>query len=308
MIDLRLLLVIAGALLFVAIFATGYALLAGRLGLAGRLEDDDRRLRGQPKFDWLRYLRGSEKMLKPLGEMIPRSPEEMSRQERRLVQAGIRRRDAGVILNGVKVVLAGALWVGFAVTGYFATNPVLYVLVAILLGALLPDMWLARAIRNRKDRIERSLPDCMDLSVVCVEAGLGLDQALMRIGQEFRLSHPDLSEELKLYGLEVNAGKKRADSLRNLASRTEVDDLKSLAAVLIQTDRFGTSVAQSLRVYAESMRTKRRQRAEERAAKMSIKMIPPLVFFIFPAIFIVVLGPGLISIQKHLIPTLGGGR
>jgi tight adherence protein C len=146
----------------------------------------------------------------------------------------------------------------------------------------------------------------MDLSVVCVEAGLGLDQALMRIGQEFKLSHPDLSEELKLYGLEVGAGKRRADSLRNLANRTEVDDLKSLAAVLIQTDRFGTSVAQSLRVYAESMRVKRRQRAEERAAKMSIKMIPPLVFFIFPAIFIVVLGPGIISIGKHLIPTLAG--
>jgi tight adherence protein C len=111
---------------------------------------------------------------------------------------------------------------------------------------------------------------------------------------------------LKLYGLEVNAGKRRADSLRNLANRSDVDDLKSLAAVLIQTDRFGTSVAQSLRVYAESMRVKRRQRAEERAAKMSIKMIPPLVFFIFPAIFIIVLGPGIISIGKHLIPTLAG--
>jgi tight adherence protein C len=240
--------------------------------------------------------------------MIPRSPEELSRQERRLVQAGIRRRDAGMIFNGVKLVLAIALWVAFAVTGYFATNPILFVLIAVLLGALLPDLWLSRAIRNRKDRIELSLPDCMDLSVVCVEAGLGLDQALMRIGQEFRISHPDLSEELKLYGLEVGAGKKRADSLRNLANRTDVDDLRSLAAVLIQTDRFGTSVAQSLRVYAESMRVKRRQRAEERAAKMAIKMIPPLVFFIFPAMFIVILGPGIISIGKHLIPTLGGSR
>ena len=224
------------------------------------------------------------------------------------MQAGIRRRDAGLIFNGVKLVLMGALWLAFAVTGYFATNPILFILIAILLGALLPDMWLSRAIQNRKDRIERSLPDAMDLSVVCVEAGLGLDQALMRIGQEFHLSHPDLSDELKLYGLEVGAGKRRAESLRNLASRTDVDDLKSLAAVLIQTDRFGTSVAQSLRVYAESMRVKRRQRAEERAAKMAIKMIPPLVFFIFPAMFIVILGPGIISIGKHLIPTLGGAR
>jgi len=306
MFDFRLLLVIAGTLLFVALFATGYALLAGKLGLAGRLQDEERSLKRADRFDWLRYLRGSERVLKPLGEMVPRSPEEMSRQERRLTQAGIRRRDAAVIFNGVKIVLAGALWIAFAITGYFATNPILYILVAILLGALLPDLWLSRMVQNRKDRIERSLPDAMDLSVVCVEAGLGLDQALMRIGQEFKLSHPDLSEELKLYGLEVGAGKRRADSLRNLANRTDVDDLKSLAAVLIQTDRFGTSVAQSLRVYAESMRVKRRQRAEERAAKMSIKMIPPLVFFIFPAIFIVVLGPGIISIGKHLIPTLAG--
>ncbi len=151
-----------------------------------------------------------------------------------------------------------------------------------------------------------ALPDMLDLAVVCVEAGLGMDQSLLRIGQELNAMYPDLSEELNLYSLEVNAGRKRADALRNLGTRTDVDDLKSFVAVLIQTDRFGTSVAQSLRVFSETLRTKRRQRAEEHAAKMSIKMLPPLVFFIFPAILIVILGPAVIAIIRILLPGLSG--
>ena len=307
MLDFRILLVVAGALLFVGLFAAGYAALSARLKLAGRLEDREQRLQ-KAEFNWLQYLRGSEKVFKPLGEMLPRSPEEMTRQERRLVQAGIRRRDAPAIFYGVKVALAIAVFIGFIATGYWRTNPLLYTALPILVGALLPDIWLNRAMINRKDRIRRALPDAMDLAVVCVEAGLGLDQSLMRIGQELRPSYPDLSDELHLYGLEVNAGKKRVEALRNLGSRTEVDDLKALVAVLIQTDRFGTSIAQSLRVFAESMRTKRRQRAEERAAKMAVKMIPALAFFFIPAILIVVLGPGLIAIGKYLLPGLGGGK
>jgi tight adherence protein C len=307
MLDFRIVIVVAGAFLFVALFAVGYAYLSTRLGLKERLEEGDQASL-RPGFNWLRYLSGSEKVFKPLGGFVPRSPEEMSRQERRLVQAGIRRRDGAAIFNGVKVALAAAIFLGFLLTGYWRTNPLLYTALPVLLGALLPDIWLSRAIMNRKDRIQLALPDAMDLSVVCVEAGLGLDQSLLRIGQELRDSYPDLSEELHLYGLEVNAGKRRADALRNLGARTEVEDIKSLAAVLIQTDRFGTSIAQSLRVFAETMRTKRRQRAEERAAKMAVKMIPPLAMFFIPAILIVVLGPGLIAIGKYLVPGLGGGR
>ena len=307
MLDFRILLVVAGAFLFVGLLAVGYAVFYARLGVRGRLEDAESGAQKR-EFKWLSYLSGSEKVFRPLGGMLPRSPEEMSRQERRLVQAGIRRRDAPLIFYGVKVALAISVLLAFVLTGYWKTNPLLYTALPVLVGALLPDIWLNRVIMNRQDRIRLALPDAMDLSVVCVEAGLGLDQSMMRIGQELRPSYPDLSDELNLYGLEVNAGKKRADALRNLGSRSEVEDLKALVAVLIQTDRFGTSIAQSLRVFAETMRTKRRQRAEERAAKMAVKMIPALALFFVPAILIVVLGPGLIAIGKYLLPGLGGGK
>jgi tight adherence protein C len=298
---------IAGVLFFAAILVGGYAVLRSVPDLEHRLAEREHE-QERPKFSLKSYLRRSEKVLKPLGEMLPRSPEEMSRQERKMVQAGIRRRDAPVIMYGVKFALAVTLFVTVIATGYWKTNPLLYSILPIFLGAFLPDVWLNRRIRNRKDNIQRALPDAMDLSVVCVEAGLGLDQSLMRIGQELRSSYPEFSEELNLYSLEVNAGKKRADAFRNLGKRSDVDDLKALVAVLIQTDRFGTSVAQSLRTFAESLRTKRRQRAEERAAKMSIKMIPPLVFFIFPSMFVVLLGPAMIAIIRYLLPGLAGGK
>jgi tight adherence protein C len=227
----------------------------------------------------------------------------MSRQERRLVQAGFRRKDAPVLAYGVKVALAILLLVAFAAAGKFTF---VYIVLAVLLGAMVPDIWISRRISRRKENIQLGIPDALDLTVVCVEAGLGLDQSLMRIGQEIRPIHRDLSDELRLLNLEVNAGKTRAQSLRNLSGRTDVDDLKALVAVLIQTDRFGTSVSQSLRVFSDSLRVKRRQRAEERAAKTTIKMIPPLVFFILPAIFVVVLGPAVITIVQELLPSLGG--
>jgi tight adherence protein C len=260
------------------------------------------------RFNWIRFVRGGEKVLKPLGQMVPRSPSEMSRQERRLAQAGIRRKDAAGVLYGVKLALAIVLFLLSPLIPAMRANPVLIILLPILFGALLPDMWVSRMIQSRKDKLQMALPDALDLAVVCVEAGLGLDQSLVRIGQELAPVYPELSDELQLYSLEVNAGKKRAEALRNLGQRTDVDDIKAFVAVLIQTDRFGTSVAQSLRIFAETMRTKRRQRAEERAAKMNIKMIPPLVFFVFPAIFIVVMGPAIIAIIRYLLPGLSGGR
>ncbi len=299
--DITLLLVFAGGLLFTAIILAGFALVVRRPNI-------DERVTGvvaeKWRFDWIRYIKRSEKVLKPLGDMIPRSPEEMSRQERRLAQAGIRRKDGPALLYGVKLVLAIILIVGGSLIPTARANPALLVLLPVLFGALIPDMWISRMIQNRKENIQRALPDALDLTVVCVEAGLGLDQSLARIGLELSSVYPALSDELQLYGLEVNAGRKRAEALRNLGTRTDVDDMKAFVAVLIQTDRFGTSVAQSLRVFSETMRTKRRQRAEEHAAKMNIKMIPPLVFFIFPAIFIVVMGPAIIAIIRYLIPGL----
>jgi tight adherence protein C len=304
--DFRWILALTAGLLFIAVFLSGYALLMTRPNVEERLRGA--KLSSQKRFDLFQFLRKSEKVLKPLGEMIPRSPEEMSRQERRLMQAGIRRRDAPYLLYGSKLTLAIIFFVSFSMIGAIRANVLLLVLLPILCGALIPDMLISRMIQHRKDNLQRALPDVLDLSVVSVEAGLGLDQCLVKIGQELGSVYPAMADELNLYSLEVNAGKKRSEALRNLGRRTDVDDLKSFTAVLIQTDRFGTSVAQSLRVFADTMRVKRRQRAEEHAAKMSVKMIPPLVFFIFPAILVVLLGPAMILIARYLVPSLTGSQ
>jgi len=301
--DIRWIFALGAGFLFVAVFLSGYILLMTRPNLEERLQGS---APSRLPMDWLRLLRRSEKVLRPLGEMIPRSPEEMSRQEMRLAQAGIRRRDAPLLLYGVKFALAIALFFIFATIPLVRANPILLILLPLLMGAMIPDLIISRMIKRRKDILQRALPDALDLAVVSVEAGLGLDQSLVRIGQELRVVYPALSDELNLYSLEVNAGKKRADALRNLGQRTNLDDIKSFVTVLIQTDRFGTSVSQSLRVFADSMRTKRRQRAEEHAAQMNIKMIAPLVFFIFPAIFVVVLGPAVIEIIRYLLPSMTG--
>jgi tight adherence protein C len=165
-------------------------------------------------------------------------------------------------------------------------------------------MVLARMAKRRSHRIRLSLADALDLLVVSVEAGLGLDQALTRVGHELAFAYPDLSDELKLVNLELRAGKPRPEALRNLADRTGVDDLSALVTMLIQTDKFGTSVAHSLRVYSETLRTKRRQRAEEAAAKTGVKMVFPLVFCIFPAIWVVTIGPAAIKFVTVLFPMI----
>jgi tight adherence protein C len=295
------LIIIAGLFLFITLFAAGQALFSERLDVKRRVEDEPRTT--QPGLI-RRMLARSEKVLKPLGEMIPRPAEDMSKQERRLAEAGIRRKDAVVLLYGTQAGLAMALLAAFAVSGYLASNFLLFLVLSVFLGAMIPDLWLRHRITNRKDRLQLALPDALDLMVVCVEAGMGLDQTIVRIGQEIHTAHPELSDEFRLYNLEVNAGRTRVGALRNLAGRVNVDDLRSLVAVLVQTDRFGTSIAQSLRVFSESMRVKRRQRAEERAAKMAVKMTVPMVLFIFPVMFIVVIGPGVIRIIRDFFPAI----
>jgi tight adherence protein C len=160
-------------------------------------------------------------------------------------------------------------------------------------------------IKRRQQRIRLSLPDALDLLVICVEAGLALDQALTRVSHEVAFAHPALSEELQLVTLETKAGRPRPDALRNLSLRTGVDDIRALVAVLVQTDRFGTSIAQALRVHSDSLRTERRQRAEEAAAKTTIKMVPVLVLCLFPAMFIVSIGPAAIQLLREVRPMLG---
>jgi tight adherence protein C len=241
--------------------------------------------------------------LKRLGERAPKSTKELGSLRLRLVQAGYRRDEALTIFFGVRVAFALALFVLFS-SGFLARPNLTLALGGLGIGYILPGMLLARMAKRRAHRIRLSLADALDLLVVSVEAGLGLDQALTRVGQELAFAYPELSDELRLINLELRAGKPRAEALRNLADRTGVDDLSSLVTMLIQTDKFGTSVAQSLRVYSETLRTKRRQRAEEAAAKTGVKMVFPLVLCVFPAIWVVTIGPAAIKFVTVLFPMI----
>ncbi len=197
--------------------------------------------------------------------------------------------------------------VGFVAVALLSGFDNLFLLVGVPgLGFFLPRFILKRMIKDRQNRIRLGLPDALDLTVICVEAGLALDQALMRVGQDLHHAHPDLSDEFHLVNLEMRAGKPRVEALRNLVDRTGVDDIRSLVGTLIQTDRFGTSVAQALRVHSDSLRTERRQRAEEQAAKTTIKMVPPLVVFVLPSIIFVTIGPAIIELVRQLAPVAGG--
>jgi tight adherence protein C len=263
----------------------------------GRLRDEDE----QPKGS-LDSVLG---FVKRVGEKAPRSPKELGALRLRLVQAGYRRDEALTIFFGIRIVFALSLFLLFSMPLLVKPNMIL-ALGGLALGYILPGMVLARLAKRRIHRIRLSLADALDLMVVSVEAGLGLDQALQRVGQELAFAYPDLSDELRLVNLELRAGKARAEALRNLADRSGVDDLNSLVTMLIQTDKFGTSVAQALRVYSETLRTKRRQRAEEAAAKTGVKMVFPLVFCIFPAIWVVTIGPAAIKFILVLMPMAAG--
>jgi tight adherence protein C len=240
---------------------------------------------------------------KRIGEKVPRSPKEMGSLRLRLVQAGYRRDEALTVFFGIRVLFALTLFALFS-TSIISRPNLTVALGGLGVGYILPGMVLARLAKRRAHRIRLSLADMLDLLVVSVEAGLGLDQALSRVGSELQFAYPELADELKLINLELRAGKPRSEALRNLADRTGVDDLSSLVTMLIQTDKFGTSVAQSLRVYSETLRTKRRQRAEEAAAKTGVKMVFPLVFCIFPAIWVVTIGPAAIKFVTVLFPLI----
>jgi len=221
-----------------------------------------------------------------------------------LERAGIRAPRAEVVFLGTKVVLAAALGLGWVTVNYALAHPigstVLQGGIAGAIGFYLPTMWLYMKGENRKSQIQTALPDALDLLVVCMEAGLGLNAGLERVGQEVSIASPALSDELLLSNQEIRTGLARADALRRFARRTGVDDIYGLTAMLIQADKLGTSIAQSLRAHAESMRTKRRQRAEQSARKAGIKLAFPLVFMIFPALLIVILGPAVIQLMQAI--------
>lgn len=266
---------------------------------------------GAEEGDWSRKV---VKALGPMGKLAtPKEGWEQSPLRQRFMHAGWRDENAPTLFFGAKALLTFAL-PGLAVLSIGITGVQIQengLLITVLglaaAGYYLPNMILSRRVFTRKRELFESLPDAVDLTMVCMEAGLGLDAAIARVAQEMRLKSADLADELYLVGLELRAGASRERALRNLALRTGVEEMDELVTMLVQCDRFGTSIAESLRVHAETLRTKRRQRAEEAAAKIPVKLLFPLIFFIFPALLLVLMGPAIISIYNVLLPVMKGG-
>ena len=245
-----------------------------------------------------------EQVLEPISRALPKSPEELSRIRLALTQAGYREPHHVHMYFGIRGLMLVVGMAAVAASGLLVRAPI-WGVVVVGLAYVLPRFVLKRMIKQRQLAIKLGLADALDLAVICVEAGLSIDQSLMRVASELLPVHPALSDELQLMNLELRAGKPRVETFRNLAGRTGVDDVRALSAVLVQTDRFGTSIAQALRTHADSLRTERRQRAEEMAAKTGIKMTPVLVLFILPAIFIVTLGPAVVELIRNFLPAMG---
>ncbi len=251
---------------------------------------------------------GLVKVFDFLGRLFIGQAKTKSTSERKkFLRAGLRNKNAETAFWGAKIILP------FIYLGVFIvlkatvlesmdmTRTLLILVVGSLFVFYLPDIWIKQITDKRKERLLKALPDSLDLLVVCVEAGMGLDGAIKRVGDEMELGAPDLSSELHLLNLEMRAGKLRKDALRNFAIRTDLDEIKSLVTLLIQSDRFGTSITDALKVFSESFRTQRFQRAEEKAAKLPVTILIPLILFIFPALFVVILGPAAINIYEQLL-------
>jgi tight adherence protein C len=246
----------------------------------------------------------AERMASPLQRLAPPSAAESRKVQKELMNAGYRSESGPVIYRGLQLIsLAGfpaAVAMTCALLGRPLSSAFIWIALAVGLGAYLPRFILKRMIARRQLRLRWGLADALDLMVVSIEAGLGLNAALVRVGDELKSVHPDISEEFELTNLEIRVGRERDEALRNLAERAGVDDLKSLVAMLIQADRFGTSIARAVRVYADSLRTKRRQRAEQAAQKAAVKLLMPLALFLFPTLFIIILGPAALNLMDTL--------
>lgn len=242
----------------------------------------------------------AERMASPLSRLAPPSAAEAKKLQKQLMHAGYRSENAPIIYRALQLVslafFPAAVALGCAFAGRPLGSAAMYILGAFVLGFMLPRYLLNKMIKGRQLRVQWGLADALDLMVVSIEAGLGLNAALVRVGDELKDVHPEIGEEFALTNLEIRVGRERDEALRNLAERTGVDDLRSLCAMLIQADRFGTSIARAVRVYADSLRTKRRQRAEQAAQKAAVKLLFPLACFLFPTLFIALLGPAFINL------------
>lgn len=249
------------------------------------------------------------RLLEPVGNLLPLSPNDASLAKRELASAGFRSNSAVSIYYGVKIVLAlllvfAALLLRSRVSG--AMLALILPVGAGGIGFMAPSFGLGRLVKRRHQQIRLALPDVLDLLVICAEAGCGLDQAMVNVSRELETVHPAVCDELSLVNMEIMAGKSRADALRNFGKRTNEEEVKKLVGILIQTDRFGTSVAEALRTQADFLRVRRRQNAEERAGKVGVKLVFPIFFFTLPALMVVTAGPGLLQIFTQLLPAMRG--
>ncbi|MGA2085918.1 MAG: type II secretion system F family protein [Terracidiphilus sp.] len=238
--------------------------------------------------------------------ILPKSQAEISVVKQRLIRAGYRQENAIKIFYGSKVLVPLLLCMVVLVSGLGSLGGIFLYIAALGLGFLTPDFWLGRRITTRQHRIRRGLPDVLDLLIICIEAGLSLDQATARSAEELRKAQPELSDELTVVVLEQRAGRPRSDTWKHLADRTGVDAVRNLVSMLVQSEQFGTSIAKTLRVHSDTLRTQRVQHVEEMAAKSTIKLIFPLVLFIFPALFVVLMGPAVIIILQSFKTSFGG--
>ena len=290
--------IIFGLSLFIA-FILCFLLLMGRSSAQGALLEqvvrDARRGTGAVSGPW-RPSMSADLVAKPftaLRRFFATEPD--PEIVRRLMLAGYRKPYHADIFLGMRLAVPAVLGLSAAVV--FSSNTVVFFLMALVVGFFAPDFWLSYAIDRRRERLRLSLPDALDLLSICLEAGLGMDQAVVRVGQELEVSHPELSEELLLINFEQRAGVQRNAAWQSFAVRAGFESARSFVAMLIQTDRFGTPIAKSLSAFSDALRTQRRQQAEEKAAKTTIKLVPPLVFCIFPAMGVVVIGPALVAIS-----------
>jgi tight adherence protein C len=238
--------------------------------------------------------------------VVPRSAKQMSMMRRRFARAGYYSLTPIAVFTVAQIVLPVVLGLAPLAFGPHGVEAIVFVAIGAGVGYQIPSFWLYRRTVSRQHQIQNGLPDFLDLLIVCLEAGSALDQALVKSTDELELAYPALAEEFRLLITETRAGKPRLEAFRNLASRTGVEDVRALVAMLVQTDRFGTSVTQALRTHAEVARNKRRLRAEEQAAKLGVKMVFPLVFMLFPAFFIVTLGPAVIQFVRVFFSQMVG--
>lgn len=237
-------------------------------------------------------------MVESVEKFIPKSEQETSVQQQRLIRAGFRQDSAVKYFFGAKLIVPGTLLVIALATGLYRLSPFFVLALCAGLGFLGPDFWLGRQISNRQNEMRKGLPDVLDMLIICVEAGLSLDQATQRTAEELKKAQPSLSDELGIVALEQRAGRARSEAWKHLAERTDVDSIRNLVTMLIQAEQFGTSIGKTLRVHSDTLRTQRIQEVEEKAAKLSVKLLFPLVLFIFPSLFLVTLGPAMISMMQ----------